>query len=79
MRVAIDRENGDYDTFRRWTVFADDSDELEFPDRELRLQDAVDVDPAAEPGGFVEEPMESVSFGRIAAADGETGDRTESP
>ena len=29
--------------------------------------DAVDVDPAAEPGGYVEEPMESVDFGRIAA------------
>ena len=67
VRVAIDRESGDYDTFRRWTVFADDSDELEFPDRELRLEDAVDVDPGAQPGDFVEEPMESVSFGRIAA------------
>jgi len=67
VRVAIDRESGDYDTFRRWAVFADDSNELEFPDRELRLEDAVDVNPDAQPGDFVEEPMESVSFGRIAA------------
>jgi len=67
VRVSIDRETGDYDTFRRWTVFADESDELEFPERELRMIDAVDVNPDAEPGGFVEEPIESVEFGRIAA------------
>ena len=51
----------------RWKVFADDSTELEFPERELRLDDAVDVDPKAEIAGFVEVPMESVAFGRIAA------------
>ena len=44
VRVAIDRESGDYDTFRRWLVFEDESTELEFPDRELRMIDAVDVD-----------------------------------
>ena len=67
VRVAINRKTGDYDTFRRWKVFADDSTELETPDRELRLEDALDLDKDAEPGGFVEEPMESVAFGRIAA------------
>jgi N utilization substance protein A len=67
VRVAIDRETGDYDTFRRWLVFEDESTELEVPDRELRMIDAVDIDPAAEPGGYVEVPMESVEFGRIAA------------
>ncbi|KPK57346.1 MAG: transcription termination factor NusA [Gammaproteobacteria bacterium] len=67
VRVAIDRRTGDYDTFRRWMVFADDSTELEVPDRELRLEDALDIDPEAEPGGYVEEPMESIAFGRIAA------------
>ena len=67
VRVAIDRETGEYDTFRRWKVFEDESTELEFPDRELRMIDAVDVDEGAEPGGFVEVPMESVEFGRIAA------------
>jgi len=67
VRVAIDRETGDYDTFRRWTVFEDESTELEFPDRELRMIDAVDIDENAEPGGHVEVPMESVEFGRIAA------------
>ena len=67
VRVAIDRETGEYDTFRRWLVFEDESTELEFPDRELRMIDAVDVDEQAEPGGFVEVPMDSVVFGRIAA------------
>ncbi len=67
VRVAINRKTGDYDTFQRWKVFADDSTELEFPDKELRLEDALDVSPEAEPGGYVEVPLESVAFGRIAA------------
>ena len=67
VRVAINRKTGDYETFRRWKVFADDSKELEVPDHELRLDDAHDLDKNAEVGGFVEEPMESVGFGRIAA------------
>ena len=67
VRVNINRKTGDYETFRRWKVFADDSKELEVPERELRLEDGLDVDPKAEAGGFVEEPMESVGFGRIAA------------
>jgi N utilization substance protein A len=67
VRVAINRKTGDYETFRRWKVFADDSRELENVDAELRLDDARDLDAAVEPGGFVEEPMESVGFGRIAA------------
>ena len=67
VRVAIDTKTGAYETFRRWKVFADDSSELEVPERELRLDDARDVDPNAEVDGFVEVPMESVAFGRIAA------------
>ncbi|MDQ1309812.1 MAG: transcription termination/antitermination protein NusA, partial [Pseudomonadota bacterium] len=67
VRVAINRKTGEYDTFRRWKVFADDSTELEFPDKELRLDDALDVTPEAEVGGYVETPLESVAFGRIAA------------
>src|SRR5205823_5697460 len=67
VRVANDRKSGDYETFRRWKVFADDSKELEVPEHELRLEDALELDPKAEAGGHVEEPMESVAFGRIAA------------
>jgi transcription termination/antitermination protein NusA len=67
VRVAINRKSGEYSTFRRWKVFADDSREIENPEAELRLEDGLDVDPATEPGKFVEQPMESVAFGRIAA------------
>lgn len=67
VRVAIDRETGEYETFRCWLVFEDESPDLEFPDRELRMIDAVDIDEKAEPGGYVEVPMDSVEFGRIAA------------
>ncbi|HEX7079652.1 MAG TPA: transcription termination factor NusA [Gammaproteobacteria bacterium] len=67
VRVSIDRNTGEYETFRRWKVFADDSAELEEPARELRLEDALEIDPNAVPGGYVEQPMESVEFGRIAA------------
>ncbi len=52
VRVAIDRKSGDYETFRRWKVFADESTELEVPERELRMDDARDLDPATQPGGF---------------------------
>jgi N utilization substance protein A len=67
VRVAIDRDTGDYDTWRRWMVFEDESTELEVPDRELRMIDAVDIDENAQPGEYVEVPMESIEFGRIAA------------
>jgi len=66
-RVAIDRETGDYETFRCWEVVDDDAEELEFPDQQMRLSEAREKDPSAEVGGYVEEPMESVQFGRIAA------------
>ena len=67
VRVAINRKTGDYETFRRWKVFADDSREIENVDAEIRLEDALDLDKNAVVGGFVEEPMESAAFGRIAA------------
>ncbi len=66
-RVAIDHKTGNYETYRRWEVLADDSTEMEAPDKQLRLMDALEIDSAAVVGGFVEESMESVPFGRIAA------------
>ena len=54
MRVSIDRETGDYETFRRWEIVADDV-EMESPDRQIRLMDAVDVKADAEVGQFIEE------------------------
>ena len=67
-RVAIDRETGDYETFRVWTVT--DLDQL---DQEEEPNPAAQIpadDPRAaglEVGDTVEEPVDSVEFGRIAA------------
>ena len=68
VRVAIDRETGDYETFRRWLV-VDDSETavLENPKAEITLSAARESNPDIQPGDYVEEPMESIEFGRIAA------------
>jgi len=65
-RVSIDRHSGEYETFRRWEVVADDV-VMESPDRQLRLMDAVDVKPDAQIGDFIEEKIENPDFGRISA------------
>ncbi len=66
IRVVIDRKTGDYETFRRWEVVADEV-EMESPDRQLRLMDGVDVKPEIQVGEFIEEQVENAEFGRIAA------------
>jgi len=65
-RVSIDTESGDYETFRRWEVVADDV-VMESPDRQIRLMDAVDTRADIQVGEFIEEPIENPEFGRIAA------------
>jgi len=93
VRVAIDRETGEYDTFRRWAVVADSlhvDDPAELPEPPEGAEEGVETEPAEgprlyvpsrmkrlsevraerpdiEPGTFLEEPIESVAFGRIAA------------
>lgn len=73
VRVSIDRTTGDYETFRLWEVVDDKNEsgealtELEFPSRQLFLRDATEQSDTAGVGGYIEEPMESVEFGRIAA------------
>ncbi len=65
-RVSIDRDSGDYETFRRWEVVPDDV-VMESPDRQVRMMDAVDTRADIQVGEFVEEPIENPDFGRIAA------------
>ena len=60
VRVSIDRESGDYETFRRWEVVADDV-VMESPDRQVRLMDAVDDVPDIEVGAYIEAPIENGS------------------
>ncbi len=66
VRVAIDRKDGSYETFRRMEVVADDV-VMESPDRQLRLMDAIDEVEGVEVGDFIEEQVENAEFGRIAA------------
>ena len=66
IRVAIDRDSGDYDTFRRWLVVPDDAG-LQNPEAEEMLMDAQDRVPGIEVGEHIEEEVESVPIGRIGA------------
>jgi N utilization substance protein A len=99
VRVAIDRETGDYETFRRWLV-VDDAETMEgdepkppeapapalragpdgeteeelaegprelIPSKEILLSEALKLKPAITAGEYIEEPIPSVDFGRIAA------------
>jgi len=66
-RVDIDRETGEYKTFRVWEVFEDDSEEFEDPDTQIKLTYALKKNPDIQVGEFIEEPMENAQFGRIAA------------
>lgn len=67
VRVAINRDTGEYESFRRWTVLEDDSEEFEFPERQIKLTFAQKQDPDLAPGDVIEEKIESVDFGRIGA------------
>lgn len=63
VRVAIDRDSGEYNSFRRWQVV--ESDLLENPDAQVALDDERAA--GLEIGDYIEEPLESVEFGRIGA------------
>jgi N utilization substance protein A len=65
-RVSIHHDTGDYDTFRVWEVVEDDA-EIEFPGAQIPLTEARDSDEEIEVGDLIEEPMDKVEFGRIAA------------
>ena len=69
VRVEVDRHSGEFKTFRRWLViedgedFVDDDGEKFDPELHIYQADAngLVVD------SYLEEPMESIEFGRIAA------------
>ncbi|QBC31570.1 transcription termination factor NusA [Pandoraea sp. XY-2] len=66
IRVHIDRESGEHESFRRWVVVPDEAG-LQEPDKQVLEFEAKEDDPSIEIGEFVEEPVESVEFGRIGA------------
>jgi len=65
VRVVVDRESGDFESFRRWEVVADSdflNEALTVPLSEARKQD-----PDVEVGDYLEEVLEPIDFGRIGA------------
>ena len=68
VRVEIDRTDGSYSSFRRWQVVEEPGEDEEFlPESQILLADAHKTNKDLEVGDFIEEPMESIAFGRIAA------------
>ncbi|HEB98877.1 MAG TPA: transcription termination/antitermination protein NusA [Thiotrichales bacterium] len=67
VRVSIDRETGEYETFRRWLVVDDEDENFESPERQVLYTRAQQLKPGVQVGEYIEEPIESVEFGRIAA------------
>jgi transcription termination/antitermination protein NusA len=65
VRVAIDRTNGEYETFRRWLVVPDG--ELEDHDLQIIHSEARKQIPDIQIADFIEEELEPVEFGRIGA------------
>jgi transcription termination/antitermination protein NusA len=65
VRVSIDRESGDYESFRRWLVLRDD--EVDNDEAQMGLIDAREEYPEIQVGDYVEESLEPLDFGRIGA------------
>ena len=66
IRVAVDRDTGDYETFRRWHVVPNDAG-LQIPDAEILLFEAQEQISDIEEGDYIEEAVDSVPIGRIGA------------
>ncbi|MFQ2549975.1 transcription termination factor NusA [Aeromonas caviae] len=64
VRVEIDRKTGDYDTYRRWVVVADQAS-MENPYGEITLEAAQIEQPDIKIGDYVEDQIDSVTFDRI--------------
>ncbi len=65
IRVSIDRESGDYDTYRWWDVVDDDT--LAELGTQFTLEEAHEKQAGLQAGEIFEEQVANVAFGRIAA------------
>ena len=65
VRVEIDRNSGDYSSFRRWHVVPDEL--LEAADREMTVDQARALVSDIQLDEYIEDPLEPVEFGRIGA------------
>lgn len=68
IRVSIDRETGEFESFRRWHVVPDEAG-LQLPDQEILYFEAKEQIGDIEVDDHIEEPIESVEFGRRFAQD----------
>jgi len=66
IRVALDRDSGVYETFRRWHVVPDEAG-LQLPDQEILLFEAKEQIADIEVDEYIEETIESLPIGRIGA------------
>src|SRR3989441_7621820 len=65
VRVAIDRNTGDFESFRRWQVVADEA--VENPSQQIAFSEAQKQYPDIQLGDYIEETLEPIDFGRIGA------------
>jgi N utilization substance protein A len=65
VRVSIDRQTGEYESFRRWQVMDDET--FETPELHIKQSEAEKLNPGIQLEEFVEEPLENIDFGRIGA------------
>ncbi len=65
VRVSIDRQTGEYESFRRWQVMDDET--FETPELHIKLIEAEKLIPGIQMDDFIEQPLENVDFGRIGA------------
>src|SRR3990167_6455870 len=65
VRIQLDHRTGDYETFQYWEVVADDA--IEFSELQIGITAARTKNATSEIGQHIEEQMQSVDFGRIAA------------
>jgi N utilization substance protein A len=66
IRVSVDRDSGEYETFRRWHVVPNEAG-LQNADAEILLFEAQEQIADIEVDDHIEEPVESVPIGRIGA------------
>ena len=65
IRASVDRVSGEFTFFRRWIVVNDR--DIELPEREYKLHEAVEIKPDSVVGDYIEEPIEGFEIGRIGA------------
>jgi transcription termination/antitermination protein NusA len=67
VRVTINRRTGDFETFRRWTIIADEDQVIKNPANQLLLSEALLHNPNLKVGDLFEERIDSIDFSRVDA------------